>query len=71
MHFNYFCILLYIWHVEFHVFKMVDPRSYGLQIEKCIELWTNKKKQVTVSLSNQKDTETIYFNSIRIISLYK
>ena len=39
---------------------MEDPRSYGSQIEKCIELWTKnekkkqKKKQVTVSLSNQK-----------------
>jgi hypothetical protein len=27
-HFNYFCVLLLIWHVEFHVFKMVDPSSY-------------------------------------------
>jgi hypothetical protein len=34
---------LWIWHIEFHVFKMVNPRSYGLQIEKFIELWTNKK----------------------------
>jgi uncharacterized protein YfbU (UPF0304 family) len=59
---------------------MVDPRSYGLQIEKFIELWTNEKKigdsvlQIKIK-SNQKVLfkvqskvkETIYFNSIRII----
>jgi uncharacterized protein YfbU (UPF0304 family) len=46
---------------------MVDPRSYGLQIEKFIELWTNKKKIGDSVLVQLKGTETIYFNSIRII----
>jgi hypothetical protein len=46
---------------------MVDPRSYGLQIEKFIELWTNKKKIGDSVLVQSKGTETIYFNSIRII----
>ena len=31
------CIFIILLGVEFHVFKMVDPRSYGLQIEKFIE----------------------------------
>ena len=46
---------------------MVDPRSYGLQIEKFIELWTNKKKIGDSVLVQSKGKETIYFNSIRII----
>ena len=45
---------------------MVGPRSYGLQIEKFIELWTNKKKTGDSVLVQSKGTETIYFNSIRI-----
>ena len=46
---------------------MVDPRSYGLQIEKFIELWTNKKRIGDSVLVQSKGTETIYFKSIRII----
>jgi hypothetical protein len=53
-------------HVEFHVFKMVDPRSYGLQIEKFIELWTNKKKIGDSVLVQSKGKETIYFNKTPI-----
>jgi hypothetical protein len=26
-HFNYFCVLLQIWHVGFHILKMADPSS--------------------------------------------
>ena len=46
---------------------MVDPRSYGLQIEKFIELWTNKKKIGDSVLVQSKGKETIYFISMRII----
>jgi hypothetical protein len=49
---------------------MVDPRSYSLQIEKFIELWTNKKKIGDSVLVQSKGKETIYFNSIRIIVLW-
>ena len=54
---------------EFHVFKMVDPCIYGLQIEKFIELWTNKNTGDSV-LVLSKGTETKNFNSIRIIVEY-
>ena len=27
-HFNFFCALLQIWHVRFHIFKMVEPTSW-------------------------------------------
>ena len=29
-HSNYFCVLLYIWHVGFHVFKMANPLAEGI-----------------------------------------
>jgi len=48
---------------------MVDPRIYGLQIEKFIELWTNKKTGDSV-LVLSKGRETKNFNSIRIIVEY-
>jgi hypothetical protein len=47
---------------------MVDPRSYGLQIEKFIELWTNKIRIGDSVIVQSRSTETIYFKSIRIIN---